>query len=82
MLFLYDYLQLLSNYLPFNCSIMKTNAPTQLTVIISSVLAAIALIALLLAKAGTIIPFVTVNAFWILLVGFCLLLAGCFLKKL
>jgi len=56
---------------------MKTNAPTQLTAIIALVLALVALISVL-AK----ITFLGQYAFWILLVGFCLLFAGCILKKL
>ncbi len=56
---------------------MKTNAPKQLTVLIAAILGGLALISYFVT-----IPFITVNAFWILLVGFILLLAGSLLKGL
>jgi predicted membrane channel-forming protein YqfA (hemolysin III family) len=50
---------------------MNLNAPKQTTFIISVVLAVVALLSIFVA-----IPFVTVNAFWVLTAGFVVLVAG------
>lgn len=54
---------------------MKLSAPTFVTFIIAVVLAVIALIGFLVT-----IPFVSTYAFWILLVGFIVLVLGVMLK--
>ena len=54
---------------------MKINAPKKLTLLISLILAGVSL-----AGIFVTIPFVTVYAFWILLVAFCVLVAGCIFK--
>ena len=54
---------------------MNVNAPKQLTLLIAVILAVVALIGAFVA-----IPFISVNAFWILCAGFVVLLAGCLLK--
>ena len=61
---------------------MKANAPTKSTITIATVLAILAVLLVILGRGILTIPFLTVNAFWILLIGFCLLLLGCFMKKL
>lgn len=55
---------------------MKLSAPTYVTFIIAVVLAVIALIGALVKT----IPFVSAYAFWILLVGFIVLVLGVMLK--
>ncbi len=54
---------------------MRFNAPTQITFIISLVLAAVAVLSRFVA-----IQNVSVNAFWILLIGFVVLVIGCVYK--
>ena len=56
---------------------MRANAPKGLTLTIAVILAILALIGHFIA-----IPFVTVNQFWILAVGFGVLLAGNLFKGL
>jgi hypothetical protein len=51
---------------------MKFNAPTQVFFVISLVLAGLALLSRFVAIQG-----VSVNAFWILLVGYIVLAIGC-----
>ena len=54
---------------------MKLNAPKKNIFIVSVILAALAVVATFVA-----IPFVTVNAFWFLVVGYVLLMLGNILK--
>jgi hypothetical protein len=54
---------------------MKLNAPKKLTFLIALILAGVSL-----AGVFITIPFISVYAFWILLVAFCVLTAGCVLK--
>ncbi len=54
---------------------MKLSAPTQVSFIIAVVLAVAALLGMLVA-----IPFVSANAFWVLLAGFVVLALGAMLK--
>ncbi|MDR1761647.1 MAG: hypothetical protein LBR55_04290 [Bacteroidales bacterium] len=56
---------------------MATNAPKQVTLIIAFVLAVVSLLGYFIT-----IPFISAYAFWILLVGFIVLAAGCFIKGL
>ena len=56
---------------------MKTNAPKSLTVWIAIILGILAVVGYYVS-----IPFISVYAFWILLVGFIILLAGSLLKGL
>jgi len=53
----------------------KLSAPTQLVFLISLVLAILAVIGVLVS-----IPFVSVYAFWIAIIGYIVLAAGCVLK--
>lgn len=55
---------------------MKFNAPTQITFIISLVLAAVAVLSRFVA-----IQNVSVNAFWILLVAYIVLVIGCVYRR-
>lgn len=52
-------------------SVMKYNAPTQITFVISLVLAALAVLSGFIA-----IPSITANAFWILLIAYVVLAVG------
>ncbi len=56
---------------------MKTNAPKSFTLTLAIILAIVAVVGLFIT-----IPFVTMHSFWILLVGFGVLLAGCLFKGL
>ena len=56
---------------------MKTNAPKSLTIWIAIILGIVALVGHFVA-----IPFISVYAFWILLAGLIVLLAGSLLKGL
>jgi predicted membrane channel-forming protein YqfA (hemolysin III family) len=56
---------------------METNAPKQVTLLISVVLAVLGLLGFFVS-----IPFVSVYAFWLVVAGFVLLLLGCLLKGL
>ena len=56
---------------------MKANAPKKLTLLIALILAGVSLVGIFVT-----IPFVTVYAFWILFVAFCVLAAGCLFKGL
>jgi hypothetical protein len=56
---------------------MGTNAPKQVTLWIAVVLAVLGLIGYLVA-----VPVLTAWAFWLVLVGFVLLLLGCVVKGL
>ncbi|MBN1153709.1 hypothetical protein JXB12_02170 [candidate division KSB1 bacterium] len=56
---------------------MRLNAPKNITWWISLILAVLAVLGKFIA-----IPFITVNAFWVLLVGFVLLWLGTFVKGL
>ena len=59
------------------------NAPKKTTINVALIFAIVAVLLVVLAKLSVItIPFLTVNAFWILLIGFCVLYAGCILKNL
>ncbi len=55
---------------------MRFNAPTQVTVIIALVLAAVAVL-----SRFVVIQNVSVNAFWILLIGFVVLMIGCVYRR-
>lgn len=55
---------------------MKLSAPTFLTFIIAVVLAVLALLGMLIPS----LPFVSTYAFWILLVGFVVLVLGVMLR--
>jgi len=55
----------------------RTNAPHHTTVIISVILFALAILG-----AIVLIPVVSVLSFWLALVGYLLLLAGCLMKGL
>ncbi|GIK80115.1 MAG: hypothetical protein KJZ73_07195 [Pseudorhodoplanes sp.] len=55
----------------------KLNAPTQIVFLISLILALLALIGVFV-----FIPFVSVYAFWIAIVAYVVLAAGCILKGL
>ena len=55
---------------------MRFNAPTQITFIISLVLAVVAVLSRFVA-----IQNVSVNAFWILLIGYIVLLIGCVYRR-
>ena len=55
---------------------MRFNAPTQVTFIISLVLAALAVLSLFVAIQG-----VTANAFWILLIAYIVLVIGCVYRR-
>jgi hypothetical protein len=55
---------------------MNLNSPTELTRVISIILAAVALLAVLTPIGG-----VTPNAFWILLLAFVILLVGTFARR-
>jgi hypothetical protein len=54
---------------------MQLNAPTQVVFIISLILAVLALIGYFVA-----IPFVTAYAFWLAIIGYIVLAAGCVMK--
>ena len=56
---------------------MKANAPKKLTIFIALILAIVAVVTHFVP-----ILFITPYAFWVLLVGFCLLLGGCIFKNL
>ena len=56
---------------------MKTNAPKSITLIIAVILAVLGVIGALIT-----VPFLSVSSFWLLLVGFIVLLAGTLLKGL
>lgn len=55
---------------------MKFNAPTQITFFISLVLAIVALL-----SHFVVIQNVTVNAFWILLIAYVVLMIGCIFRR-
>ena len=55
---------------------MRFNAPTQITFIISMVLAAVAVLSRFVAVQN-----VSVNAFWILLVAYIVLVIGCVYRR-
>jgi hypothetical protein len=54
---------------------MQLNAPTQVVFIISLILAVLALIGYFVA-----IPFLTAYAFWIAIIAYVVLAAGCLMK--
>ena len=54
---------------------MKANAPKKSTLLIALIVAGVGV-----ASTFVAIPYVSVYAFWILLAGFCVLLAGCLFK--
>jgi hypothetical protein len=54
---------------------MQLSAPTQVVFIISLILVVLALLGYFLA-----IPFVTAYAFWLAIIGYIVLAAGCLLK--
>jgi hypothetical protein len=54
---------------------MQLSAPTQVVFIISLILAVLALIGYFVA-----IPFVTAYAFWLAIIGYVVLAAGCLMK--
>jgi hypothetical protein len=57
---------------------IKTNAPHSTTVIISVILFALAILGAIFPSA----PIIGVLGFWLALVGYLLLLAGCLMKGL
>lgn len=56
---------------------METNAPKQVTLWVSVVLAVLGILGFFVS-----IPFVSAYAFWFVVVGFVVLLLGCLLKGL
>ncbi len=56
---------------------MAANAPKQMTLIIALILAGVSLLGYFIT-----IPFISAYVFWILLIAFILLVAGCFIKGL
>jgi hypothetical protein len=67
----------ITNYpIPKRRNTMKLSAPTFVTFLIAVALAVIALLGVLVKT----IPFVSENAFWILLVGFVVLMLGTMFK--
>lgn len=55
---------------------MKLSAPTQLVFIIAVVLVVLAIISIYVA-----IPYVSAHAFWVAVVGFAVLAAGCLFRN-
>ncbi len=55
---------------------MRFNAPTQITFIISLILAVVAVL-----SRFVVIQNVTVNAFWILLIAYIVLVIGCVYRR-